>query len=161
MLDVFVITFYSLPLILILAYIFWDKKYGEDHRSRKRIKNLRRTIERCTDEVSVDALVQAFNENEIAAKAKYCGKLISVEGRILSVSLDLFTPIVSLVSVKSYECSVIARMQTSETKRLEDVKIRDRVNVYGGVTGPVKYNVVEMVNCRIATKDEKDSIGHQ
>ena len=134
----------------------------EERESKRRRKALTRMMEWCSYEVSVSQLVKEFDANEIAAKAKYRGNLTCVEGSIASVTVDLFTPIVSLYSIGSGDnYFVVCRMQNSEIKPLEHVKAHDRVNIYGVPMSSIKFRNVQMEMCLIATEAVEDSDGSE
>ena len=88
--------------------------------------------------------------------------LLVLKGSIASVTVDLFTPIVSLYSVGSGDnYFVVCRMQNSEMKPLENVQAHDRVNIYGVPMSSIKFRTVQMEMCLIATEAVEDSDGSE
>ena len=161
--DIFVwCILIAIPLLIFVSTYYSIYYKGEERESKRRRKALTRMMERCSYEVSVPQLVEEFDANEIAAKAKYRGSLACVEGSIASVTVDLFTPIVSLYSVGSGDnYFVVCRMQNSEMKPLENVQAHDRVNIYGVPMSSIKFRTVQMEMCLIATEIVEDLDGHQ
>ena len=161
--DIFVWCILMAILLAIPLLIFVSIYYKKEEReSKSRRKALTRMMERCPYEVSVSQLVEEFDANEIAAKAKYRGSLVCVEGSIASVTVDLFTPVVSLYSLKSGDnYFVVCLMQKSEMKPLEHVQAHDRVNIYGVPMSSVKFRTVQMEMCLITTEIVEDSDGSE
>ena len=163
MVDIFVWCILMAILLAIPLLIFVSIYYKKEEReSKSRRKALTRMMERCPYEVSVSQLVEEFDANEIAAKAKYRGSLACVEGSIASVTVHILTPVVTLYSVESDDnYFVVCRMQNSEMKPLEHVQAHDRVNIYGVPMSSVKFRMVQMEMCLIAIAAVEDSDGHQ
>ena len=152
--DIFVWCILMAILLAIPLLIFVSIYYKREEReSKRRRKALTRMMERCSYEVSVPQIVKEFDANVIAAMAKYRGSLVCVEGSIASVTVHILTPVVTLYSVESGDnYFVVCRMQNSEMKPLEHVQAHDRVNIYGVPIDSLKFRMVQMEMCLIATE---------
>ena len=152
--DIFVWCILMAILLAIPLLIFVSIYYKREEReSKRRRKALTRMMKRCSYEVSVPQIVKEFDANVIAAMAKYRGSLVCVEGSIASVTVHILTPVVTLYSVESGDnYFVVCRMQNSEMKPLEHVQAHDRVNIYGVPIDSLKFRMVQMEMCLIATE---------
>ncbi len=72
-----------LPLILILGSIGAYYAYREYNRKTENVDKLEVVFE-----LTTDALIQEFTENENAATQKYAGKVLQVEGLLKTTDVD-------------------------------------------------------------------------
>ena len=72
-----------LPLILILGSIGAYYAYREYNRKTENVDKLEAVFE-----LTTDALIQEFTENENAATQKYAGKVLQVEGLLKTTDVD-------------------------------------------------------------------------
>nr|WP_294908652.1 hypothetical protein [uncultured Lacibacter sp.] len=73
----------SLLLILMLGSIGAFYAYREYNRKAKNINKLKAAFE-----ITTDALIQEFTENEITATQKYAGKVLQVQGILKTIDAD-------------------------------------------------------------------------
>ena len=159
--DLLGILFFISILFLITAYVFGGR---EKRESNKRRKKLRRMMERCSHEGNIRPLLKAYMENEIAAEAKYIGTIVRVKGTVQKVTtgeMSEYDLPKSVVYLSAYGAYVSCFMPESEKEQLMEIRVTDKVCVYGTVVGfGLNPDCLILKDCLIQTeKEELD--GHQ
>ncbi len=153
------VALYFISVISIPVYVFSSRK---KRKSRKRKRELRRMMEQCSHEDNMRLIFKAYRENEIAAEAKYIGAIVRVEGTVNRITTgelseyDVFSrPVVVLSGYVS------CYMLESERERLMEIRVTDKVNVYGVVVGfGLDPDRLILKDCLIQT-EEGEQDGHQ
>jgi len=94
--------------------------------------------------VSAVQISQDYKDNEVAADAKYKGKLVEISGIVDTIGKDITdTPYIAL---KSYEYAIIDKIQCmfskSDVEELSQVKKDQQITLQGEVSGKLGNIIV-------------------
>lgn len=155
-LKVIVPTFLILMMLLILGYIYKNRERLSD---KERKKKLNKMMKQCAYDVNMNNILTSYRENEISAREKYTGTIVSITGTVQKITEDLLTPVMSL---STYRGIVRCVMQKIERKWLMELRVGDEVGVYGSIDNcDLELDVLYLKNCLIQLTEEEEQDGSE